>query len=90
MLGTALIISTLVWTLRKGAKLQRNVANYIPLGIFLFNGLVSNLSGILCTCLIWLISFYFVTTDTPTSQDNQITENVTTPIENNSSQQNNS
>ena len=64
IVGTIAIIGTLVWTLRQGAKLQRNIAYYIPLGIFLFNGLVSNLSGVLCSCLIWFVSFYFVATDT--------------------------
>ena len=72
IIGTIAIISTLVWTLRKNAKLQRNIACYIPLGIFLINGLVSNLSGVLCSCLIWFMAFYFITMDTAPSINHQI------------------
>ncbi len=74
IIGTIVIISTLVWTLRKNAKLQRNIACYIPLGIFLFNGLVSNLSGVLCSCLIWFMAFYFITMDTTASPNTKIAE----------------
>lgn len=72
VIGTILIISTLIWTLRTNAKLQKNIACYIPLALFMFNGLVSNLSGVLCSCLLWFMVFYFVTFDI-----NQTVENKT-------------
>ena len=70
VVGTIIVISTLIWTIRTNAKLQRNIACYIPLALFLFNGLVSNLSGVLCSCLLWFMVFYFVTLDS--NQQTQI------------------
>ncbi len=72
IIGTILIISTLVWTIRRNSKLERNISSYIPLSLLLINGLVSNLSGILCTCLIWFMAFYFVTID---NNENKIIKN---------------
>lgn len=66
VVGSAVIIGILVWTIRKNAKLQKNLAYYIPLAVLMVNGIVSNLSGILCTCLIWLMAFYFVADTNPT------------------------
>ncbi len=59
IIGSAIIIGALIWTLRK-AKFSRNIANYIPVGLLLINGMVSNLSGVLCPCLTWLLAFCFV------------------------------
>ena len=66
IVGTALIISTLVWTLKKNSKLQKNFSCYIPLILLMVNGIVSNLSGIMCTCLVWFMAFYFTTMETDT------------------------
>jgi hypothetical protein len=63
IIGTIIVIGALIWTIRKNSKLQHNVACYIPLGLFMINGLVSNLSGILCSCLIWFMALYFTTLD---------------------------
>ena len=92
VLGTIAIISVVVWTLRKNATLQRNPACYIPLIVFLFNGLVSNLSGVLCSCLIWFMAFYFVTMDadnqTTSSSPNTIEHVVDSPADSDQSSQN--
>ncbi|MBQ7798629.1 MAG: hypothetical protein IJ371_05850 [Clostridia bacterium] len=75
IVGSIIIIGTLVWTIRKNAKLQRNIACYIPLSLLLLNGIVSNLSGILCTCLIWILAFYFVTFDNDVNNISTISQN---------------
>ena len=63
IIGSIIIIGTLVWTMRKGGKLSRSLASYAVIGFLLVNGISSNLSGVLCTCLPWLLGFYFVTQD---------------------------
>ncbi|MBQ3502578.1 MAG: hypothetical protein IJA72_02835, partial [Clostridia bacterium] len=65
VVGTILIMGLLIWSMCK-AKFSRNIANYIPVALLLINGLTSNLSGILCPCIIWLLAFCFVTNKTTT------------------------
>ena len=49
--------------MRKGGKLSKSISSYIVIGFLLVNGFSSNLSGVLCTCLPWLLAFYFITQD---------------------------
>ncbi len=60
IIGTIIIISAVVYTVRKGCKLSKNIINYVPVILLLINGLVSNMSGGLCTCLSWLFALCFV------------------------------
>jgi len=56
IIGSALIVGVLIWTVKQ-SKLSKNIYSYIPLGLLLVNAIVSNLSGVLCTCLIWFMAF---------------------------------
>lgn len=75
IVGTALIIGVLIWSMRK-AKFSKNIATYIPISMLLINGISSNLSGVLCTCIIWLLAFCFIvnkpkiSNHTPESESN--------------------
>ena len=60
VLGTACIIALLIWSILRGGKLSKRVASYLPLALLLINGLVSNLSGVLCTCLPWLLVIHLM------------------------------
>ncbi len=61
LIGSIAIIYLIVKTLKTNGKLQRKPSCYIPLGVLLINGISSNLSGILCSCLIWFMALYFTT-----------------------------
>jgi hypothetical protein len=56
ILGSALLVFAAIYTVKQNCAMERNFAAYIPFILFLFNGLSSNLSGTLCTCLPWLLA----------------------------------
>ncbi|MFQ6724448.1 MAG: O-antigen ligase family protein, partial [Clostridia bacterium] len=61
VIGSAILIGAIVWTFKQNCKFSNKISNYLLLCILLFNGLVENLIGLLYTCLIWFITFYFIT-----------------------------
>ena len=75
VVGVACLVATVIWSIRKYAKISKNIASYIPLAVMLIYGLCEALSGGLYTCLVWFISFCFVTfidnpKSTPENADN--------------------
>ena len=69
LIGSSIIIGTLVYSIKK-AGFSKNISNYIPVGLLLINGLVSNLSGVLCPCLTWLLAFCIIVNKPNQAQQN--------------------
>ncbi len=56
ILGSAILVFAAVYTVKQSCVMERRFSAYIPFILFLFNGISSNLSGTLCTCLPWLLA----------------------------------
>lgn len=55
VIGTIALFVVAIWTVKQSARMEKRFSAYIPFILLLVNGVSSNLSGVLCTCLPWLL-----------------------------------
>ncbi len=56
IIGSLILIAAAVWTIKQNACFEKKLPAYIPIILLALNGLSSNLSGVLCSCLPWLLA----------------------------------